>query len=212
MGRGKNVQECDGASLRRSTRKRTLKKDDDFEYDLDCPKFEVQPFSSPTAHMVKTLTVKKQTTTTSSLKKAKQYRTQIAPEPAAYEEIREYNYDGIDDDFQRDISYESDYYRDMVVYDRHHFMMNNVVRLQTSDLISMDFSEIIDVHCNNLMLKFENVAHSLFNSWNVPSPIFCPPNVFLGSNSSRYSHLESDESAVKKVVEAMLKTVSFLQK
>uniref|UniRef100_A0A1I7T5E2 ORF3 n=1 Tax=Caenorhabditis tropicalis TaxID=1561998 RepID=A0A1I7T5E2_9PELO len=225
MGRTRNLSNSHDACLRRSTRKRTMKRSEDYEYFLNEDSItEEQSNSSEIVKIVKKRTPKGYKPSIVSLSEFTnetyhhREETETVPEPVAFEEVEAESIGCSETDGSLSLSFESSYSDMMSDYNpkvivstqRRKAMLSNIVRLQTTDLARMEEKDIINIHCNNLIRRLECVAYSYLDTWTIPCPVFCPPNVFLGGNPDKYSSIESDETAVNKVVENMLNAVSSL--
>ncbi|CAA96661.2 Reverse transcriptase domain-containing protein [Caenorhabditis elegans] len=214
-----NISDNDEELLRRSARRPKPIKNVDLDYDYDYD--IIQYTSTDDSHFANSR----------GMNKSGHY---VVPEPVAFEEVltvQELNeVDAFiygDDMFEyADVHCQrgrANYFRTATgsmgpflntnlfsIPNKNGTVLRNLVKLQKENLAEMNSTDIINVHCKNLNSRLEHVANSYSDAWKYPPPAFVPSQSFLGSNPDNYKDFESDETAVNKVVNNLLKVVSYL--
>ncbi|PIC26562.1 hypothetical protein B9Z55_019103 [Caenorhabditis nigoni] len=203
MGGSDNGEDSGDSTLRRSSRKRIPKRHDDFTYDFDYHRNE-NPSTS--AFQTQCDFSPESITETPKIKKSR------GPKRAKYSQLAEMTESNNANEDEQDNSL--DY--SIVLEDRkidpvqEKALLDSLIKLNPSDLINMDVSEIIDVHCENLKRRLEGITqlYLISRSSTPPPPSFVSPSSYLEIDSEFCSFIESDELAVKMVVEELVETVS----
>ncbi|EFP05365.1 hypothetical protein CRE_27007 [Caenorhabditis remanei] len=240
-----NVGGCGDVGPRRSSRKRIIKKDVDFHYECDFNTAMYQSTSSLSQPAPQTKRVR-------TARPSYRMPTVVGKEEAGIGEEVESSYEA--SNFQP--NYQQNYqpnsqpncqsnYRpnyqsncqtrytgepDTLLVDpvNRQSLLDSLVRLEKPDIINMNTSDILDIHCEvrktqllhfelktifqNLKRRFETITCAYLKDWSVPRAVqlSAAPSRFVGINQiNQLNHLpESDELVVKDVVEKMLNAVT----
>ncbi|KAF1751554.1 hypothetical protein GCK72_018108 [Caenorhabditis remanei] len=224
-----NVGGCGDVGPRRSSRKRIIKKDVDFHYECDFNTAMYQSTSSLSQPAPQTKRVR-------TARPSYRMPTVVVKEQAGIGEEVESNYEAsnFQPNYQQNYqpnsqpNYQSNYrsnYQsncqtrytgepDTLLVDpvNRQSLLDSLVRLEQPDIINMNTSDILDIHCENLKRRFETITCAYLKDWSVPRAIqlSAVPSRFVGINQiNQLNHLpESDELVVKDVVEKMLNAVT----
>ncbi|ULT89058.1 hypothetical protein L5515_007758 [Caenorhabditis briggsae] len=202
MGVSENGEDSGDSTLRRSSRKRIPKRDDDFDYDFDYYRNE-NPSTS--AFPVQCDFPPESVVETPKIKKSR------APKRAKYSQLAEMTENNNANEDEQDNSLDFS----MILEERkidpvqEKALLDSLIKLNPSDLINMDVSDIIDVHCENLKRRLEGITQLyLISRSSTPPPTIVSPSSYIEIDSEFCSFIESEELAVKMVVEELVETVS----